>query len=80
MDLLVVAAESVPTVPATVSDANWFLEHAWLVPLFPALSFVGILLFGKRLPRKGSELGIAAVALSFVFSLVVVGAWIDHRD
>ncbi len=80
MDLLLVAAESVPAGPSTVSDANWFLENAWLVPLFPALSFVGILLFGKRMPRKGSELGIAAVALSFVFALAVGAAWMGHRD
>ena len=28
----------------------FFLDHAWLVPLIPALSFVVILLFGKRIP------------------------------
>ena len=46
----------------------WFLENAWLVPLIPAVSFVVILLFGKRLPRKGSEVGIVAVGASFVLS------------
>ena len=49
-----------------------FLDHAWLVPLIPALSFVVILLFGKRLPRHGSEVGIAAVGASFVLAC---GAW-----
>ena len=44
----------------------FFLDHAWLVPLIPALSFVVILLFGKRFPRQGSEVGIAAVGASFV--------------
>ena len=31
----------------------WFLENAWLVPLIPAVSFVLILLFGKRMPKQG---------------------------
>ena len=26
----------------------WFLDQAWLIPLIPALSFVVILLLGKR--------------------------------
>ena len=30
---------------------NWFLRNVWLIPLLPALSFVGILFFGKRMPR-----------------------------
>ena len=30
----------------------WFLDNAWLVPLIPAVSFVLILFFGKRLPRQ----------------------------
>ena len=42
----------------------FFLDHAWLVPLIPALSFVVILFFGKRFPRQGSEVGIVAVGAS----------------
>ena len=30
----------------------FFLDHAWLVPLIPAVSFVVILLFGKRMPAQ----------------------------
>ncbi len=66
--------------PSSVSSAGWFLDNAWLVPLLPALSFVGILLFGKRLPRKGAEFGVAAVAGSFVLACGAVVAWIGHRD
>ena len=47
------------------------LTHAWLIPAIPALSFVLILFFGKKLPRGGSEIGIAAVAIAFVL--------VDHR-
>ena len=37
--------------------AGWFLENAWLIPVIPAIAFFVILLFGKRMPRGGSELG-----------------------
>src|SRR6476660_1235827 len=59
----------------------WFLDHAWLVPLIPALSFVVILFFGKRMPRKGAEVGIAAVAASFVLACGTLVGWIQRvRD
>ena len=29
---------------------DWFLEHAWIIPLIPAVSFALILAVGKRLP------------------------------
>ena len=48
------------------------LDLVWLVPLIPAVSFVGILLFGRRLPGKGAELGIGAVAASFVLSAIAL--------
>jgi NADH-quinone oxidoreductase subunit L len=56
----------------------WFLKNAWLVPLLPALSFAVILLFGKRFPRHGSEVGIAAVGASFVLSLGAAYQWINR--
>ena len=37
------------------------LDNVWLIPFLPAVSFVVILLFGKRLPRQGDEVGILAV-------------------
>ena len=40
----------------------WFLTHAWIIPALMALSFLCVLFFGKRLPRKGSEIGIVFVA------------------
>jgi len=54
----------------------FFLDYAWLVPLIPALSFVVILLFGKRMPRHGSEIGIVAVGASFVLSCGAAIRWI----
>src|SRR4051812_20896269 len=54
------------------------LTHAWLIPAIPALSFLIILFFGKRMPRGGSEIGIAAVAIAFVLALGVGVGWIQR--
>jgi NADH-quinone oxidoreductase subunit L len=43
---------------------------AWLVPLLPFLAFFVILFFGKRLPDKGHSVGIGAVAIGLVISLL----------
>jgi len=59
----------------------FFLDHAWLVPLIPAVSFVIILFFGKRMPRGGAEVGIAAVGASFVLACGTLVQWINRvRD
>ncbi len=54
------------------------LNHAWIIPAIPAVSFFLILFFGKRLPNRGSEIGIAAVGASFVLSVVAAVQWIDR--
>jgi NADH-quinone oxidoreductase subunit L len=45
-------------------------QIAWLVPLLPFLAFFVILFFGKRLPDKGHSVGIGAVAIGLVISLL----------
>ncbi|MDP9386790.1 MAG: NADH-quinone oxidoreductase subunit L [Actinomycetota bacterium] len=54
------------------------LRNAWVIPALPVASFVLILFFGKRLPGKGHELGLAAVGLAFVLSLVSLAEWEDR--
>ncbi len=54
------------------------LDYAWLIPTIPAVSFALILFFGKRMPRKGSEIGILAVGASFVLSCITVVEWIQR--
>ena len=56
------------------------LQQAWIIPVIPAASFFLILLFGKRLPRKGSELGVAAVGAAFVLAIVTQVQWFQHVD
>ena len=46
------------------------LRNAWIIPLLPGLGFVAVLLFGKRLPRKGAEIAVATVGASFVLSCI----------
>jgi NADH-quinone oxidoreductase subunit L len=54
------------------------LENAWIIPLIPAASFFLILFFGKRRPRKGSEIGLAAVGIAFVLAIATNVQWFDH--
>jgi NADH-quinone oxidoreductase subunit L len=54
------------------------LENIWVVPGLTFASFWLILFFGKRLPKGGAEIGIAAVGLAFVLSSVAVVEWNDR--
>ncbi len=42
----------------------------WLVPLLPVLSFFVILFLGKRMKSKGHAVGIAAVGIGLLISLI----------
>jgi NADH-quinone oxidoreductase subunit L len=70
---MIASAEALQTL-----SSGWFLEHAWLIPIVPAVGFFIIILFGKKLPMKGSEIGL----LSMIASLVLAGGaamqWIDR--
>ena len=49
------AAEATAEVHAS---SGWFLEHAWVIPIIPAVAFALIIFFGKKMPMKGSEFGV----------------------
>ncbi|HZQ87571.1 MAG TPA: NADH-quinone oxidoreductase subunit L [Acidimicrobiales bacterium] len=57
---------------------DWILNHFWLVPAIPFTSFWLILLFGRRLPGKGAELGVAALGATWVLAAWSAVAWV-HR-
>ena len=54
----------------------WILDNLWLVPAIPFASFWLILFFGKAMPRKGSEIGVAALAADWILAAWAVVAWI----
>jgi len=58
-------------------SAGWFLEHAWVIPIIPAVAFALIIFFGKRLPMKGSELGVASMVASLVLAVGAAWQWIQ---
>ncbi|MFW2336581.1 NADH-quinone oxidoreductase subunit L [Ilumatobacter sp.] len=63
---------------AEALSSGWFLEHAWLIPLIPAIAFAVIIGFGKRLPQGGSEVGIASMTASFVLACGATYQWIQR--
>jgi NADH-quinone oxidoreductase subunit L len=54
------------------------LENVWIIPGLTFASFWLILFFGKRLPKGGSEIGLAAVGLALLLSFVTLFQWVDR--
>ena len=63
---------------AVAASSGWFLDHAFLIPIIPAVAFVIIIFFGKRLPMKGSEVGIASMAASLVLAVGTTVQWVQR--
>ena len=57
--------------------AGWFLEHSWLIPVIPAIAFGLIIMFGKRMPMKGSEIGLASMVAALVLAVGTTYQWIQ---
>src|SRR3954451_23648580 len=54
------------------------LSNIWIIFALPFVSFWVILLFGKRLPRQGDWVGIGAVGLSWLLSVVALIQWVGR--
>lgn len=65
---------------AEAMSSGWFLEHAYLIPIIPAVAFALIILFGKRLPMKGSELGLVSMVSALVLAIGTTYQWIQRVD
>ncbi|MGF9963987.1 NADH-quinone oxidoreductase subunit L [Bacillus rhizoplanae] len=48
------------------------MDYAWLIPLFPLVSFVLLVMFGKKLKEGSSWLGTFLVFLSFAGAVLVL--------
>ncbi len=72
------------------AHVGWFLEHAYIIPIIPAVAFWLILLVGKRIPDKqigrftipggGSLIGLASMVGSLVIAVGTAIQWIQHFD
>jgi NADH-quinone oxidoreductase subunit L len=52
---------------------GYFLDHIWLIPLFPAIGAALMLLFGKKLPNAVvNVICVGSVGVSFVYALSAV--------
>src|SRR3954447_14530457 len=58
----------------------FFLTNVWPVFAVPAVSFWLIILIGKRLPWKGHEIGIPAIAFSLFWSCAAAYQWITRPE
>ena len=61
-------------------SSGWFLENAWLIALIPAIGFAIIIAFGKRLPMKGSEIGLLSMFASLVLATGAAIQWIQRTN
>ena len=48
------------------------IENAWIVPLFPLLSFLMLILFGRRFKESSFKIAIFLTLLSTIFSILVL--------
>ena len=71
------AAEATAEIHAST---GWFLENAWVIPIIPAVAFVLIIFFGKKMPMKGSEFGVASMLASLVLAVGAAWQWIQRVD
>ncbi|NBP53988.1 MAG: NADH-quinone oxidoreductase subunit L [Actinobacteria bacterium] len=72
------ASEAAAETAAVALKSGWFLENAWIIPIIPAVAFALIIFFGKKLPMKGSELGVLSMVGSLVFAGGAAYQWIDR--
>jgi len=72
------------------SAPGWFLEHAYIIPLIPAVAFVAIIALGKRIPDTkvgrytipggGSLIGLASMLGSLFFAAGAAIQWIQYSN
>jgi NADH-quinone oxidoreductase subunit L len=58
--------------PGDFGDGGVLAAGAWLIVFIPFLATLLITLFGKRLPRQGAELAVAAVGFVAVYGTVLL--------
>jgi NADH-quinone oxidoreductase subunit L len=52
-----------------MTPAGFFLDHLWLIPLFPLIAAMVLFVLGRQLPTSAISLfGVGSAALSFSFA------------
>ena len=59
-------------------SSGFFLENAWVIPVIPAVAFALIIFFGRKMPMKGSEFGIASMLGALVMAGGAGYQWIQR--
>ena len=59
-------------------SGGWFLDNAWIAPVVPTIGFFLIIFFGKKLPKKGSEIGVLSLVGSLVLASGAAWQWIQR--
>ncbi|MEY4231453.1 MAG: NADH-quinone oxidoreductase subunit [Actinomycetota bacterium] len=62
------------------ATSGWFLEHAYLIPVIPAVAFFVIIFFGKKLPWHGAEVGLASMVAGLVLAVGTTWQWIQRVE
>ena len=51
----------------------FFLDHIWLIPLFPAMGAAAMFFFGRKMSKQAvNVVCVGAVALTFVWACLAV--------
>ncbi|MCK6259189.1 NADH-quinone oxidoreductase subunit L [Fictibacillus sp. KIGAM418] len=50
------------------------MQNAWLIPLLPLLSFILLLLFGKKLKEASAYAGIGCTFISLIMAMIVMAS------
>ena len=57
----------------------YFLDHIWLIPLFPAIGAVCMFFFGRKLSKSAvSGVCVGAVVLAFAWACLAVWQYTDY--
>src|ERR1043165_2734693 len=59
----------------------FFLDHIWLIPLFPAMGAAAMFFFGRKMSKQAvNVVCVGAVALTFVWACLAVRQYLDYSQ
>jgi NADH-quinone oxidoreductase subunit L len=59
----------------------FFLDHIWLIPLFPAIGATVMFFFGRRMSKQAvNVVCVGAVALTFIWACLAVRQYMEYSE